>query len=590
MQYPTAAAMSQIILRIVAVIQFVVGISLSLQLAASEQSTIDDLFFEIGQNLKTEPEKATIALGQLQKIEQTLSKKQTERYHLLMAASLSFRGQYQEQVTLISSMIESVIDPDSRAKFLYYLSHGYASLGDYEHALMAINEGVTLLPKLIELDAKIDTLQGAVTLLNSLNSYNESLLYADRIYALEVKDGSTFAKCIGLADKVEINFLLGNGKLAQSLTTEAIQACNASGTEIISLIVKALAAIDQLNILGGEQELGSGSSLLTAFSKTNQSSDYVTQLEEAMARAYLKKGQLLLAERYAIQAYQRAKSENVVPLMEKTSETMANIKRAQGQLQSAVEYYEINLALKKKVLDDQLQKNLAYQRVKFDTQDKANQLQLLEQKNQILTVEKKLAQRSKESLVLLITLGTILLAILGAWLLRTLQQKNIFRTSSQIDGLTQVSNRTHFVARATQAFKNPAEQISLMLFDMDHFKKINDTYGHATGDWVLTTVSARVRSLIGKTDLVGRLGGEEFAVCLPGVGQADVLALAERCRAAIARINTGASGYAFPISASFGIATRGDHGLFNFEETLAAADKALYVSKSEGRDRVSVYG
>jgi len=189
----------------------------------------------------------------------------------------------------------------------------------------------------------------------------------------------------------------------------------------------------------------------------------------------------------------------------------------------------------------------------------------------------------------LLTLGLVLFAMLGAWLIKTLRQKNIFRHSAQVDGLTQVSNRTHFVACARQAFKDSNRGVSLVLLDMDFFKKINDTYGHATGDWVLKTVCDTVKTQLRKTDMLGRLGGEEFALCLPRFSEEEVSALAERCRAAIAAIDTAPSGFGFEMTASFGIATRSMEGPLSFEETLAAADKALYFSKNEGRNRVTVY-
>lgn len=570
------------------IISLVVGSSLSLPNAAEGQELVDTLLSEVAQNLHAAPEKAIRALDQLQEIKSPFSTKQRDRYYVLLSAYLTFRGSYAEQIKLIQSVIDTIDDPESRSNLLYYLSYGYASLGDYHHALLAMNEGILLVPKLKEVTPKIAALQAAVTLFNSLHAYDDSFLFADRIYLLEAKMGNTLAKCMGLADKVEINFMRGDSNQARFLLPEAISVCDAHGSKIISLIIKSLAYIDALNLNYDKVEIETGLSFLLEFSKSNQSSDYVTQLEEAIAHAYLKKGQLTQAERYATQAYQRAKSQNVVQLQEKSSETMAKIKRAQGQSDSAMDYYEINLALKKKVLDDQLQKNLAYQRVKFDTQDKANQLAQMEQKNKLLTIEKQLQHGKNQNLLLMITLAAILLVTLAAWLLRTLQQKNIFRISSQVDGLTQVANRAHFIATATALFNVPENLASVMLLDMDHFKKVNDTYGHATGDWVLKTVCNTIRAQLRRDDLLGRLGGEEFALCLPDMTQAEVLALAERCRAAIEFIDTHASGHAFPISASFGVATRGQHGLGSFEETLAAADKALYVSKSEGRNRISV--
>ena len=204
-------------------------------------------------------------------------------------------------------------------------------------------------------------------------------------------------------------------------------------------------------------------------------------------------------------------------------------------------------------------------------------------------MEKALQLGRNQNLLLLITLGLILLTILGAWSIRTLRQKNVFRTSAQIDGLTQVSNRAHFMESSAVVFKNADAPISVVLFDMDHFKKINDTFGHAAGDWVLKTVCDVVKAQLRKLDVLGRLGGEEFAMCLPNFTEVEVLTLAERCRAAIAAIDTNPCGFSFMITASFGIATRGMRGHFSFEETLAAADKALYFSKNEGRNRVSVY-
>jgi diguanylate cyclase (GGDEF)-like protein len=312
-------------------------------------------------------------------------------------------------------------------------------------------------------------------------------------------------------------------------------------------------------------------------------------LEDALARAYLKAGNHTRAEQLGLRAFQRAQAGRVLLLQEKTSDTMAAIKRAQGQLAAAIGYYDINLALKKKVLDDQVQKNLAYQRVKFDTQDKANQLALLEQKNQNLRMEKTLQERQYENLILLITLGLVMLTIMGTWLVRTLGRMDAFRQSAQVDALTQVSNRAYFITCAQQAFKDSRQTASLVIFDLDLFKHINDSFGHATGDWVLRTVCDTIKSHLRKTDLFGRLGGEEFALCLTGFTPDEVLILAERCRVAILSIDTKPSGHEFTVTSSFGIATRavGEH--VSYEELLVAADKALYVSKNSGRNRVSVY-
>ncbi|MFZ6743929.1 tetratricopeptide repeat-containing diguanylate cyclase [Undibacterium sp. JH2W] len=557
--------------------------------SAKDDSRVEELLKRTIQEIRSSPEKAATTIDQLNAIKDQLTDTQRTKFYLFSAANLGFRGRHKERVELVQSVLDQVQDPYYRVKLLYQMSSGFTNLGEYEKALQAMNQSVLLLPKLIDEDAKSDVLQAAISVLNSLHAYDEALLFADRMLALDTGKEKSDLKCMALGNQVEINFLRGERQRARSILPEAIQTCNSQRGKIISLLLNALACIDLIDSGNYLQGKGAALQTLQEFSKLNQSSDYGTQLEEALARAYLNTGNLEQAERYGLQSYQRAKDGNAVLIMEKTAETMASIKRAQGQYASSIEYYEAALVLKNRVLDDQLHKNLAFQRVKFDTQDKANQLNLLEQKNKILAVERELEKKNNQNLWLLISLVVVILIILSFWLLKTLQQKNQFRQFSQTDGLTQAANRMHFISFANEAFKMRTGSVSVILFDMDLFKNINDTHGHATGDWVLKSVSETVKTHLRKVDLFGRLGGEEFGICMPDSSQASALQLAERCRMAIAMIDTEPSGHIFSLSASFGVATVDGNGLRSFDETLEAADKALYRSKAEGRNCVNVY-
>lgn len=556
---------------------------------AAEHDTFDSLYPEVLKTLGTSPKEADAALEKLRALQPTFTPEQNEKYQLTYAHSLGDRGRHEERIAIVESFIGQVKAPARRASFLYELIDGNTALGRYEKALQAMNESILLVPVIEKPSQKIVALQGALNLLRSLHAYDDALGLAERIYALRGNTVGSYAACAGLANKVETNYERGSSVLAGSFVPDAIKACDANKNPFFSLIVKSLAAIDLIDVGNYAKGIASSLPLMQEFSVLSPDSDYAVQLEEALARAYLKTNNLERAEHFGQLAYQRAQSGRVLLLQEKTSETMAAIKRAQGKLAAAIDYYDINLALKKKVLDDQVQKNLAYQRVKFDTQDKANQLALLEQKNQNLRMERTLQERQYENMILLMTLGLILLTILGAWLIRTIGKMDAFRLSAQVDALTQVSNRAYFTTCAQQAFKDTRQTVSLVLFDMDYFKHVNDTFGHATGDWVLKTVCETVKAHLRKTDLFGRLGGEEFALCLSGFTPEEVLTLAERCRVAILATDTRPSGFEFAIASSFGIATRavGEHD--NYKDLLAAADKALYVSKNTGRNRVSVY-
>lgn len=126
---------------------------------------------------------------------------------------------------------------------------------------------------------------------------------------------------------------------------------------------------------------------------------------------------------------------------------------------------------------------------------------------------------------------------------------------------------------------------ALVLFDVDHFKRVNDRFGHPAGDRVLQAIAETGKSLVRPADLFGRLGGEEFGLFLNGSSSADAFACAERLRLAVSRLEVAGCG---PVSVSCGIALA--RGGASFELLLAEADTALYVAKQSGRNRSVLSG
>jgi len=162
------------------------------------------------------------------------------------------------------------------------------------------------------------------------------------------------------------------------------------------------------------------------------------------------------------------------------------------------------------------------------------------------------------------------------------------RQVSVMDGLTGMLNRRSLEPRVEELSAQAAvtgEPIGLIVGDLDHFKSVNDTYGHAVGDAVLVDVAYVVRKELRAFDLAYRLGGEEFLIVLPGATAAEALEVAERLRAAIESQPAGG----LDVTMSFGVATSGG-GVFDYPETFAAADAALYRAKESGRNRVELDG
>jgi diguanylate cyclase (GGDEF)-like protein len=155
------------------------------------------------------------------------------------------------------------------------------------------------------------------------------------------------------------------------------------------------------------------------------------------------------------------------------------------------------------------------------------------------------------------------------------------------DELTGQHNRRHFYAIAgalVDASGRGGHDLAAAMLDIDKFKNINDTYGHGIGDEVIRTVASRVRAAIRHSDVLGRYGGEEFAVVLPDHG-GDARLLAERMRAAVAAhpIKTAAGPIQVTISVGLAALTPGDGSL---DQLLARADHALYRAKEAGRNQV----
>ena len=162
------------------------------------------------------------------------------------------------------------------------------------------------------------------------------------------------------------------------------------------------------------------------------------------------------------------------------------------------------------------------------------------------------------------------------------------RRLATTDVLTGLANRRHFLERAAQELvrvRRYAAPAAFVMLDIDHFKRINDTWGHATGDAVLRLLAGVLVENLRESDLVGRLGGEEFGVLLPQTDLEAAQALAERLREAITEVSIEVEGEVLRFSSSFGLTLlHADDE--DFDAPMARADAALYAAKFAGRNRV----
>jgi diguanylate cyclase (GGDEF)-like protein len=186
----------------------------------------------------------------------------------------------------------------------------------------------------------------------------------------------------------------------------------------------------------------------------------------------------------------------------------------------------------------------------------------------------------------LLTAGDLVLKLLGP---RSPENALVaaLRDQATKDGLTHLANRRHFHSVFERAFdtSDDRSRLALIVLDVDHFKHINDRFGHPVGDRVLTAVGQTVRAGLRKHDLPGRIGGEEFAVLLPDTAADKAVEIAERLRIALEQLTLSDNGTPIPVTASFGVALGADSDDAT-DKIYARADASLYEAKRSGRNKV----
>ena len=195
--------------------------------------------------------------------------------------------------------------------------------------------------------------------------------------------------------------------------------------------------------------------------------------------------------------------------------------------------------------------------------------------------------------LIVMTLEALLFTVATAFILLAMAKERSeyrLRTAAMVDPLTGLANRRSFLQDATELAKRHAGKpcsAAVLLIDLDHFKSINDRFGHAVGDHVLQIFAQTAQESVMAPELIGRLGGEEFAVVFYDVGQERATARAELIRTSFAERANEVDGYPVAARLSIGMAFC-NNGPLDVPELLMQADQALYDAKERGRNRVEI--
>ena len=190
----------------------------------------------------------------------------------------------------------------------------------------------------------------------------------------------------------------------------------------------------------------------------------------------------------------------------------------------------------------------------------------------------------------MVVAGVWVIVLLIYFLIANRRYRQKLVTLASQDALTGLPNRRRTLALATAALdtaRTVQKPLTIAIIDMDHFKTVNDRYGHASGDHVLREFARAGREALRQTDILGRWGGEEFLLVMPDTPIELALASLERLRTLMFGIRLPVSGNGLRVSLSAGLASY-DETVKSLEDLIARADSALYTAKNEGRDLVRI--
>jgi diguanylate cyclase (GGDEF)-like protein len=516
-----------------------------------------------------------------------LSGDQRQYFLFLQGWKSAYDGKDAGAVAQLSRL--ATISPSPVIRFRAYatLSDLFTSERRYHVAFQNLSAARRLLPRISDGGARTEGLLDAASLYSRVGQYDLALRAAQAVID---ENWAGEGVCRGGEQKLLALFNDGRGAEFDAEVMPTIAAC---------LEIGLPAYANQIRISLAERDIAVGRlaearELLETYYPQVKAMGYTRQVssfDALLARVNEKQGHLEAAGRFAADAVRISVPGEYPQSLITAYRILYRFAQRRGDYPAALAYYRKYAIARIGYLNDVSVGALAYQQVTEENVARKLQIQALERQNRVLALKRQLAAKEVEATRLYGVILTLVLVFIGLWAVWTKRSQLHFKTLSRLDGLTGISNRLHFMERAEAALgyaRKSEQDACLVLFDLDHFKAINDRFGHATGDFVLQRTAALCRDHLRRSDILGRFGGEEFSVLLPGCRLEEAREQAEQLRQIINRIEAEHRGTRVTASASFGVASSAVSG-YELTRLLANADTALYRAKRAGRDCVMTY-
>lgn len=506
---------------------------------------------------------------------------------LLQGYNYTLSGDFKSAQTHLESMLQSSLDAETLFRVKALLINVQAVTRNYHSAFLFLQEITQDLPQIQTSRAKEHGLSVISYTYNQLEEFEVAKFYSQMLVDTAVSER---AKCHAKHHLLESLFGLKDWHKFNELVERAIEQCDQLSEQVFANLIR----IKRHSYLLELGELDEADRYYGSYKDGLVKVGYPLLIASASALAAqvaVKLGNVDAALMHANTALNNLdKNDFSLPLIN-TYYALFSAYQAQQDYKNAFYYQSKYREAVTANSDNRFAQQQAYYLARAEIEVKNQRIALLDKDNEVLALQRDLYEQEarQNRLLVLILAAVLLLASVLAY--RGMTGRHRFKKIAEYDQLTGVSNRYHFNNQAQIALdycdKN-AKPVALILFDLDHFKQINDAHGHAAGDWALQAVVKTCRNFMRNNDVFGRIGGEEFAVLLPGCQTDKAALLAEICRDAIASIDCSDSGFDFPLTASFGVSGSDTSG-YVLKQLLADADVAMYQAKADGRNTVSTF-
>jgi diguanylate cyclase len=544
--------------------------------AADEIRSSDSLDF--GQKLKAISEQST-----------SLNDNEADYFKYLQAYEFIFKGDFQEALKIFEELSHAAVNSDIKFRSMLSLINAYAIQRRWNEGLLVLNNVLSLLPSIGNQDIKGQSLMVASIFYNQLGQHELGLEYSDRL-----KQGHIDPRSICFAEQLKFEAVLQLKRSPEELDetyNKGMRQCEIAGEKVLQAIIIKLYAEYLLETLLKPQD---AKALLDEHEALVLSAKYAPII--AIYQSLIAKANWQVGDKEA--AFDIASSLSINPASMATLEAQIRAQQVlydyyldKGDTAKALEAYIKYAEAEKANLDEVKTKTLAFQMAQHQSLEQQNRIALLDEQNKFLTVQQQLDKAEAFNNRLFIVVLLCIALGLGTWGWHSWKNQQRLRQLAEYDGLTGLFSRGHFTQVALSAVdyaKALKAPISCILLDIDKFKCINDTFGHATGDWALRAVAQMCRELCREHEIIGRIGGEEICFLLPECHQDNASQLAQSLRQGLTQLDTSASGHKFDLSGSFGVSCSTISG-YKLDKLMQHADNAMYQSKHAGRNRVQVY-